>query len=175
MFSLCIMWHTSITEKAQGLQSLIHRRSVGPAAWSSACMFSPCFLLLYCHRGNRGRVSGVACGWETTAGCPLTGRDAAASVSGGGALLPLLAPLWIMDSARVRCQDAISYSWTCAYVDPGILNWRRRENPVSLKSHARCGAIIFRKVAGWFNICFFDETENLEILRSKPENVEKWV
>lgn len=83
MFSLCIMWHTSITAKAQEPQSLIHRRSVGPAAWSFACMFSPCFLLLYCHRGNRGRVSRVACGWETTAGCPLAGRDAAASGVGG--------------------------------------------------------------------------------------------
>lgn len=124
MFSLCIMWHTSITAKAQELQSLIHRRSVGPAAWSFACMFSPCFLLLYCHRGNRGRVSRVACGWETTAGCPLAGGDAAASGLGGlwkewGAahvtvarrtLFPLLAPVWIMDSARVHCQDAISYS-----------------------------------------------------------------
>lgn len=67
----------------------------------------------------------MACGWETTAGCPLAGRDAAASGVGGSmegvggaahvtvarrTLFPLLAPVWIMDSARVRCQDAISYS-----------------------------------------------------------------
>lgn len=46
LFGLCIMWHTSITQKAQGLQSLIHRRSVEPAGCRFAWVFWLFFFLL---------------------------------------------------------------------------------------------------------------------------------
>lgn len=53
-----------------------------PAA-SPACS-APFFL--YCHGGNRGRVSRVACGWKTTAGCPARRQGCCCRGVGGAGL-----------------------------------------------------------------------------------------
>lgn len=146
LFGLCIMWHTSITETAQGLQSLIRRRSVEPAG----CRFAWFFWLFFflpagCEAGlaegvSEGRVVGATIGgggwmggmWlETTAGCPLTGKDAVAgAVVGGAHMSPWEADIIFFVSTHVdngfcprplpRC-DLIHYTPT--YVHPGILNW----------------------------------------------------
>lgn len=83
MFSLCIMWHTSIMEKS--LRTAVFDPVAQREAGSFACLFRPLFL--YCHGGNRGRVSRVACGWETTAGCPARRQGCCCKGVGGAVII----------------------------------------------------------------------------------------
>lgn len=65
LFGLCIMWHTSITEKAQGLQSLIHRRSVEPAGCRFVWFFWLFFFFFFLPPGcEAGLAEWLACGWR---------------------------------------------------------------------------------------------------------------
>lgn len=96
MFSLCIMWHTSITEES------LRTAVFDPAAQREACSLQPHLLvqplLLHCHKGNRGRVSRVACGWETTAGCPARRQGCC---WGGAHMSPLPGGHYFLCYARV--------------------------------------------------------------------------
>lgn len=80
LFGLCIMWHTSITEKAQGLQSLIHRRSVEPAGCRFAWFFGLFFLPPGCEAGSaegasEGRVVGATIGGRGVVGWHVAGDN----------------------------------------------------------------------------------------------------
>ena len=111
-----------MTEKPQGSPSLIHISSVGPAGWGFA------WSLFFSGREERERererereavwVGGGGMWLEKTAGCLPTGTDAAAGAvvrehtchSVRLTLFSLLVSMWIMDSARIHCQDVILYS-----------------------------------------------------------------